>query len=97
MAEKRVSMERITDQAFAITKKYIRKEPEAVLSVENVNEEWRVTVEALERRAIPDSLDLLGRYEIRLNRNGELIGWTQKIIRRRCDVTSSAQAEKAVS
>ncbi len=97
MAEKRVSMEKITDQAFAIAKKYIRKEPEAVISVEEINGEWRVTVEALERRAIPDSLDLLGRYEIRLNKNGELIGWTQKIIRRRCDVTSPAQAEKAAS
>jgi hypothetical protein len=92
-----VSIEEVTDMAFAIAKKYLRKEPEAVLSVEEVQGEWRITVEALERRSIPDSLDLLGRYEIRLNKSGALIGWTQRVIRRRCDKISSSEAETETS
>lgn len=93
-AEKtRASIERVTDLALAIAKKYIRKELETITGVEEVGGEWRVTVEALERKAVPDSQDLLGRYEIRLNKNGELIGWTQKVIRKRCDTISPLQTE----
>jgi hypothetical protein len=87
----RASIETVTDLALAIAKKYVRKELEAIIGVEEVGGEWRVTVEALERKAVPDSQDLLGRYEIRLNENGELIGWTQKIIRKRCDPISPLQ------
>jgi len=92
-----VSIEEVTDLAFAIAKKYLRKEPEAILSVEELEGEWRITVEALERKSIPDSMDLLGRYEIRLNKNGALIGWTQKVIRRRCDIISSSETQTETS
>jgi len=93
-AEKtRASIERVTDLALAIAKKHIRKEVETITGVEEVGGEWRVTVETLERKAIPDSQDLLGRYEIRLNKNGELIGWKQKIIRKRCDTISPLKTE----
>jgi hypothetical protein len=92
-----VSIEEATDLAFAIAKKYLRKEPEAILSVKELDGEWRITVETLERKSIPDSLDLLGRYEIRLNKNGSLIGWTQRVIRRRCDKVSFSETETETS
>ncbi|KPV63533.1 MAG: Gas vesicle synthesis protein GvpO [Candidatus Bathyarchaeota archaeon BA2] len=81
----RASVEKITDLALAITKKYISKEPETVIGIEQREGEWKVMVEALERKAVPDTQDLLGRYEIRLNKNGELIGWKQTMIRKRSD------------
>jgi len=81
----RASVEKITDLALSIAKKYISKEPETVVGIEEDEGEWKVTVEALERKAVPDTQDLLGRYEIRLSENGELIGWTQRMIRKRCD------------
>ena len=95
--ETNVSIEEVTDTAFAIAKKYLRKEPEAILTVEELDREWRITIEALERKSVPDSLDLLGRYEIRLNKSGALIGWTQKTIRRRCDRISPSEIETATS
>jgi hypothetical protein len=88
-----MTVEKIVNQSVVIAKNCIRKEPETVTSVEEVEGEWKVTVEVLERKAVPDTQDLLGRYEIRLNKNGELIGWTQKIIRRRCDTISPLQTE----
>jgi len=85
-AEKpKVLVEKIADLAFAIAKKYIHKEPETVIGIEEREGEWKVTVEALERKAVPDTQDLLGRYEIRLNKNGELLGWKQKMVRKRAD------------
>jgi hypothetical protein len=85
MVIQKSSIYEITDLALTIAKKYISKDPEAVIDVEKKREEWKVTVEVLERKAIPDTQDLLGRYVIRLNKNGELIGWTQQMIRRRSD------------
>ena len=85
-AEKpRISVEKITDLALAIAKKYISKETETVIGVEEDKGEWKVTVEALERKAVPDTQDLLGRYEIRLSKNGGLVSWKQTMIRKRCD------------
>jgi len=85
-AEKpRSSVEKITDLALAIMKKYISKEPETVVGIEQKEGEWKVTVEALERKAVPDTQDLLGRYAIRLGKNGELIGWKQTMVRKRSD------------
>jgi len=97
-AEKpRASVEKITDLALAIAKKYISKEPETVIGVEEEEGEWKVTVEALERKAVPDTQDLLGRYEIRLNKNGELIGWKQKMIRKRSDRMMPPEEEWVVT
>lgn len=97
-AEKpRASVEKITNLALAIAKKYISKEPETVIGIEQKEGEWKVTVEALERKAVPDTQDLLGRYEIRLNKNGGLIGWTQKMIRKRSDRMMPAEEEWVVT
>jgi len=97
-AEKpRASVEKITDLALAITKKYISKEPETVIGVEQKEGEWKVTVEALERKAVPDTQDLLGRYEIRLSKNGGLIGWKQMMIRKRSDRMMPPEEEWVVT
>jgi len=81
----KTSLEKICDKALLVVKKYISKQPETIIDIEDTKEGWRITVEALERKAVPDTQDILGRYEIRLDKNGELIGWKQKIIRRRSD------------
>jgi hypothetical protein len=76
-----------------MAKKYIHKDPETVIGIEKENGEWKVTVETIERKAVPDTQDLLGRYEIRLDKNGELIGWTQKMIRKRGDRMMPSEEE----
>jgi len=91
------SVEKITDIALTIAKKYISKEPETVVGIEQKDGEWKVTVEALERKAVPDTQDLLGRYEIRISDNGKLIGWTQKMIRKRSDRMMPPEEEWVVT
>ena len=46
---------------------------------------WRVTVELVERKAIPDTQDLLGVYEVLLNEEGRLTSYERIRIRRRMD------------
>ena len=94
METQKASIYKVTDNALAIAKKYISKNPETIVDVKETNEDWKVTVEVLERKAIPDTQDILGRYQIRLTKDGELIGWTQKMIRKRCDrITPDEAAE----
>lgn len=94
METQKASIYQVTDNALAIAKKYISKTPETIVDVKEKNGEWAVTVEVLERKAIPDTQDILGRYQIRLTKDGGLIGWTQKMIRRRCDRITSDEAAK---
>lgn len=94
MAAQKSSIYEVTDLALEIAKKYISKVPETIVDIKEKKEEWVVTVEVLERKAVPDTQDLLGRYEIRINKNGQLIGWTQKIIRRRSDRVFSSETEE---
>jgi hypothetical protein len=79
------TFEKICIQAISVVKKYITKEPETIIGIEEKEGLWKVMVEALERKAVPDTQDLLGRYEISFNKNGELIGWKQKMVRKRAD------------
>jgi hypothetical protein len=58
------------------------RQPEAVLGVQrddgddngNGNQDgWRVTVEIVEMRRVPNSTDLLGCYEVTLDSDGDLV------------------------
>ena len=44
---------------------------------------WRVTMELVERAAVPDSMDLLGVYELMLDEGGNVIGYERTRVRRR--------------
>ena len=91
------TIEMITDSAINAVRQYISKEPETVVGVKEADGEWSVTVEVLERRAVPDTQDLLGRYEVKLSVGGELLGWRQKMIRKRSDRMMPAEEEWVVT
>jgi Gas vesicle synthesis protein GvpO len=45
---------------------------EAVTGMERNGSEWTVTVEVVELARIPNTTDILGKYEVTLDRNGEV-------------------------
>ncbi len=47
--------------------------------------EYLVSLEALERKAIPDSMDVLGMYEVRLDNEGNVLSFERKKLRKRGD------------
>jgi len=55
----------------------------AVIGLAKTEEGWMVSLEALERKAIPDTMDVLGLYEVRLNHEGNLLGFDRKKLRKR--------------
>jgi hypothetical protein len=47
---------------------------------------WQLIVEMIERRAVPDTQDLLGTYNIHLDDEGNIVSYERQGIRRRMDL-----------
>jgi len=56
---------------------------DGVIGLSKTEEGWVVSLEGLERRAIPDTMDVLGLYEVRLDNEGNLLGFDRKKLRKR--------------
>ena len=56
---------------------------DGVIGLSKTEEGWVVSLEALERRAIPDTMDVLGLYEVRLDNEGNFLSFDRKKLRKR--------------
>lgn len=65
--------------------------PSSVIAAFKGEDGWRVTIELIERKAIPDSQDLLGTYDVLLNDAGEMVSYERTRIRRRMDLEESIE------
>lgn len=48
---------------------------EGVVRVEDTDDGWRTLIEVVERSAVPDTQDIIGRYEVLLDRSGTVTGY----------------------
>jgi len=48
---------------------------ERVSAVDRTDKGWQVTLEALELRRVPETMDVIGVYEVDLNARGQVSGW----------------------
>src|SRR5919202_176787 len=62
----------IAAEAVGQLQELIGRPVEAITGMEKDGSEWTVTVEVLELERIPNTTDVLGKYEITVDRNGEL-------------------------
>ncbi|MCG8470479.1 MAG: gas vesicle protein [Desulfobacterales bacterium] len=60
---------------------------ESTVSAEPSDTGWCVTLEALEKKAIPDSLDVLATYEAMLDHDGNIAEFRRIRLRKRSDTT----------
>lgn len=58
----------------------------SVISVARVEDGWRVAIELVERAGVPDTSDVLGVYELRLDHAANVLGYERTHMRRRCDL-----------
>jgi hypothetical protein len=65
------------------------KPDEGVTSLSRSENGWTVCVEELERKGIPDTMDILGLYEINMNDAGDLVSVERKSLRKRGDTLNS--------
>jgi len=85
MTEKAGGILHISKRAIEAFESVLKRKAESVVSMSKEAEGWKAVVEVLERRAVPDTQDLLARYELMLNEEGDLFGYKQVLIRRRQD------------
>jgi hypothetical protein len=74
----RLSASELGQAALATVAELTGYVPEAVTGLEWDGEYWTVTVDALELRRIPNTTDLLGCYEVKLDESGTLRGYRRK-------------------
>jgi len=58
-----------------------------VTTLKTVKDEkgWHVFVEMIEKHSIPDGMDILGTYEVRVDQNGNIIRYERTDLRKRID------------
>lgn len=61
--------------AVEAVEQLLEHEFEGVVGVDRTDDGWRALVEVVERSAVPDTQDIIGRYEIELAPDGSLAGY----------------------
>ncbi len=82
---KKLDIKEISKTAHSMTESLLNKKPEGITSVSGGDDGWKVNVEVLERKAVPDTQDILSTYELKLTSEGELTGYKRTGMRRRAD------------
>ena len=60
-----------------------KKPADGITGLSKTKEGWAILLEALERKAIPDTMDVLGLYELRMDDEGHLLSLDRKKLRKR--------------
>jgi hypothetical protein len=64
----------IAEMAVEQMQELIGRPVEGVTGLEKDGDEWTVTLEVLELERVPTTTDVLGSYEVKLDKEGELTG-----------------------
>jgi hypothetical protein len=64
----------IAERAVEQMQNLMDRKIEAVTGLEKDGSEWTVTLEVLELERVPSTTDVLGSYEVTLDKDGELTG-----------------------
>lgn len=87
-----MEVKEISERAKRELKAVMGLEVSSITGVSKVKDDgWQVTVELIERKAIPDTQDLLGLYEVRLDNDGHLISFDRKKVRHRMDIEETSE------
>lgn len=62
-------------RAREVASDLLEYEFEGVIKVEATDSGWRTVIEVIERSAVPDTQDIIGRYEIELDTTGSATGY----------------------
>lgn len=78
-----MNVDQIVKKAQGDFAKFSKMPVDGVTGLSRTDQGWVVSLEALERRAIPDSMDVLGVYEVHLDDEGNFLSFERKKLRKR--------------
>jgi Gas vesicle synthesis protein GvpO len=64
----------IAERAVEQMQNLMDRKIEAVTGLEKEGDEWTVTLEVLELERVPSTTDVIGKYEVTLDKDGEMTG-----------------------
>lgn len=83
---KKLDIIEVAEKALTVIESLLNKTAEGIINVTKEGEEWKVLAEMLERKAVPDTQDILSIYELKLSGDLELTGYKRIGLRRRDDL-----------
>jgi len=89
---KHVNIKEICQKAPALLESILNKKTESITGVTKEGEEWKVLIEVLERKAVPDTQDILNTYELKLTGDLEVTGYRRVGMRHRGDMVVEEEA-----
>ena len=75
----------IIDKTRNELQKVIGLEPCSVRRIFKDEDGWHVSIEMVEKKSIPDQMDILATYDALLDENGTLLNFERKTLRKRVD------------
>jgi len=78
-----MNADEIIKKAVSEFTKLSKVQVDGVCGISKSDNGWTVSLEGLERRSIPDTMDVLGLYEIRFDNDGNFMGFERKKLRKR--------------
>jgi hypothetical protein len=79
-------IQEILERASLMAEVVLKKSFDGVNSLNKISEGWLAEVEVVERKSVPDTQDIIGRYEMKFDLEGELVGYKRIMLRRRSDM-----------
>lgn len=80
-----LSIPKLVDSAKEQLMRTTGLEFSSTLGIKKENESWKITLELVEKRSIPDQMDILAIYEATVDEDGDLIEFRRLGLRRRSD------------
>lgn len=80
-----MSIPKLVERTYEQLKRITNLDLSTALGVEQQNDNWKITLEMVEKHSIPDQMDILGIYEVVVDGDGDLIKFKRKGLRRRAD------------
>jgi len=78
----------LIDKAKNDISKMIGLEPSSVVKTTKIDGGWQIAIEMVEKRSIPDGMDLLATYEVKLDEQGNILEFNRKGMRKRMEAVS---------
>lgn len=77
----------VAERAKKQMSELIERQPSSVTAVSKDEKGWHVSLEMLERKAIPDHMDLLASYDVLLDEKGNVVEFDRGDLRIRGEAT----------
>ena len=69
------------------------KEPAGV-GLRKEKEGWVVTIEIIEKKSIPEGMNVIGTYEVKVDGNGEILSYEKTAMRKKMDTGAFEEKEE---